>query len=295
MASPSTSTSTPIKSVYTPPPRITDQTSLASKGYIPPHLRKNEKNTDANIFKGKKRHNLSDYLNLDEKINPIDPSNQSVKSISTDYSNSISVKKQKLESSSTPQSTLNFLTGKEYSKKYYEILEKRKVLPAWDQRQTLLKLVNDKQVLILQGETGSGKTTQVPQFLLESGIKGIAVTQPRRVAAMSVARRVSEELDVILGEEVGYSIRFEENYSAKTVIKYMTDGMLLREAISDPLLRKYNVIILDEAHERTLATDILFGFMKEILPQRKDLKLIVMRFHIEILQILRSEVSLEKE
>ena len=147
-------------------------------------------------------------------------------------------------------------------------------------KQKLFQLLDENQVLILQGETGSGKTTQVPQFLLESKYlqtkKGIAITQPRRVAAMSVARRVSEELDVVLGEEVGYSIRFEDNYSSKTLIKYMTDGMLLREAILDPLLNNYSVIILDEAHERTLATDILFGLLKEILPKRPELKVVVM-------------------
>ena len=160
----------------------------------------------------------------------------------------------------------NFLNNKPFSKKYYEILSKRKELPAWDAKEKLFKLIHDSQILILQGETGSGKTTQIPQFLLEGGYKNIAVTQPRRVAAMSVAKRVAEELDVLLGEEVGYCIRFEENFSNKTVIKYMTDGMLLREAISDPLLKKYSIVILDEAHERTLATDILFGLMKEIIP-----------------------------
>jgi len=174
---------------------------------------------------------------------------------------------------------INFLNDKPFSQKYYEILEKRKTLPAWDAKEKLFKLMEENQVLILQGETGSGKTTQVPQFLLESPFlknKGIAITQPRRVAAMSVARRVSEELDVKLGEEVGYSIRFEDVFSQKTLIKYMTDGMLLREAILDPLLNKYSIVILDEAHERTIATDILFGLMKEVLPKRKDLKLVVM-------------------
>lgn len=183
-------------------------------------------------------------------------------------------KKQRIE----PE--INFLTNNPFSQKYYEILEKRKTLPAWDAKEKLFSLLEENQVLILQGETGSGKTTQVPQFLLESKFlknrKGIAVTQPRRVAAMSVARRVSEELDVKLGEEVGYSIRFEDVFSSKTVVKYMTDGMLLREAILDPLLKNYSIVILDEAHERTIATDILFGLMKEILPKRKDLKLVVM-------------------
>ena len=104
----------------------------------------------------------------------------------------------------------------------------------------------------------------------------VACTQPRRVAAMSVSKRVSEEMDVVLGEEVGYTIRFEDLTGPKTVLKYMTDGMLLREAMTDPMLERYAAVILDEAHERTLATDILFGLIKEVAAQRPDLKLIVM-------------------
>jgi pre-mRNA-splicing factor ATP-dependent RNA helicase DHX15/PRP43 len=204
-------------------------------------------------FKSKKRYNLNDFLDQEENVGI-----------------SENKKKQKIEADT------NFLTGAPFSKTYYEILAKRKLLPAWDAKSKVINLVKENQILILQGETGSGKTTQVPQFLLEAGFKGVAVTQPRRVAAMSVAKRVADELDVVLGEEVGYSIRFEENSSPKTLVKYMTDGMLLREAIGDPLMKRYSVIILDEAHERTLATDILFGYMKEILPKRKDLKLIVM-------------------
>lgn len=92
----------------------------------------------------------------------------------------------------------------------------------------------------------------------------IACTQPRRVAAMSVAQRVADEMDVKLGEQVGYSIRFEDNTSPSTFLKYMTDGMLLREAMSDPLLSRYSAVILDEAHERTLNTDILMGLLKEV-------------------------------
>ena len=175
------------------------------------------------------------------------------------------------------ESTVNPYTGRQYSKKYYDILKKRKALPAFDAKDNILKLIEENQILIIQGETGSGKTTQIPQFLLSAGYnKGIAVTQPRRVAAMSVARRVAEELDVELGDEIGYTIRFEDKSSQKTLIKYVTDGMLLREAIADPLLKRYCVIIIDEAHERTLATDILFGFLKEILPKRPELKMIVM-------------------
>lgn len=170
-------------------------------------------------------------------------------------------------------------TGRSWSDKFYEILTKRKDLPAWQARQQVLDLVNEYQVMILQGETGSGKTTQVPQFLLEAGIcgdKNIACTQPRRVAAMSVAKRVSEEMDVHLGSTVGYTIRFEDRTSPQTRLKYLTDGMLLRESMSDPLLSAYNVIVLDEAHERTLSTDILFGLLKEILPKRPELKVVVM-------------------
>ena len=113
------------------------------------------------------------------------------------------------------------------------------------------------QFLVFVGETGSGKTTQIPQFVLYDDIpqlrgKMVACTQPGRVAAMSVAQRVAQEMDVELGEEVGYSIRFENNTGPKTILKYMTDGMLLREAMSDHDLRRYSVLILDEAHERTL-------------------------------------------
>ncbi|CAD8176175.1 unnamed protein product [Paramecium pentaurelia] len=174
---------------------------------------------------------------------------------------------------------INPYTGNQYSDDYYKILEVRKQLPAWDAKEQLFMLLEQYQVIVLQGETGSGKTTQIPQFLLEKYCKGrgIACTQPRRVAAMSVAKRVAEEMDVALGEEVGYSIRFEEKTSNKTILKYMTDGMLLREAMHDPKLERYSVVILDEAHERTLNTDILFGLLKEIMLKRPDdLKVVIM-------------------
>ena len=126
------------------------------------------------------------------------------------------------------------------------------------------------QILVFVGETGSGKTTQIPQFVLfddqpQNRGKLVACTQPRRVAAMSVAQRVANEMDVYLGEEVGYSIRFDDCTSQKTVLKYMTDGMLLREAMNDHDLHRYSTIILDEAHERTLATDILSKSVRVLL------------------------------
>merc|ERR1711988_1077147 len=132
--------------------------------------------------------------------------------------------------------------------------------------------------------TGSGKTTQIAQFVWEAGYTHnglIACTQPRRVAAMAVARRVADEMDVELGDEVGCSIRFEECTSSRTFIKFCTDGMLLREAMTDATLSKYSVIILDEAHERTLATDILFGIIKEVMVKSSDLKLVVMSATLE--------------
>ncbi len=141
------------------------------------------------------------------------------------------------------------------------------------------------------GETGSGKTTQIPQFLVEAGYAcydenggrshKIACTQPRRVAATSIAARVADEMDVTLGQEVGYTIRFEdESDPYNTLLKFVTDGMLLREAMGDPLLSQYNVIVLDEAHERTLATDVLMGLLMKVLSERKEkeneLKVVVM-------------------
>mmetsp|Transcript_10387 Transcript_10387/g.18073 ORF Transcript_10387/g.18073 Transcript_10387/m.18073 type:complete len:703 (-) Transcript_10387:436-2544(-) len=185
----------------------------------------------------------------------------------------------------TQPGTVNPYTGRPYSQRYYDILSKRQGLPVWQAKAEFTNMLNQHQTTILVGETGSGKTTQIAQFIAEAGYaqnrKFIACTQPRRVAAMSVARRVGEEMDVVLGEEVGYSIRFEELTGPKTFIKFLTDGMLLREAMSDPLLERYSVIILDEAHERTLATDVLFGLLKEVLKQRPDLKLVVMSATLE--------------
>ncbi|KAM0987689.1 hypothetical protein ACFX2I_011714 [Malus domestica] len=144
-------------------------------------------------------------------------------------------------------------------------------LPILQFEDTIMKAVEENPVVVVIGETGSGKSTQLSQILhrrgyTKSGVVG--VTQPRRVAAVSVARRVSQELGVRLGDEVGYAIRFEDRTSERTRIKYLTDGVLLRESLSNPELDQYSVIILDEAHERSLNTDILLGLMKRLVKRR---------------------------
>ncbi|CAI2328535.1 unnamed protein product [Caenorhabditis sp. 36 PRJEB53466] len=177
-------------------------------------------------------------------------------------------------------------TGDEEAKKESEaekrkmsIEETRRSLPVYAFRDAFIEAVRENQVLIIEGETGSGKTTQLPQYLFEAGFceggKRIGCTQPRRVAAMSVASRVADEVGCKLGTQVGYSIRFEDCTSEKTVLKYMTDGMLLREFLNEPDLASYSVMMIDEAHERTLHTDILFGLVKDIARFRKDLKLLI--------------------
>ncbi|KAJ6036898.1 hypothetical protein N7540_001177 [Penicillium herquei] len=176
---------------------------------------------------------------------------------------------------------VNPFSGQPFSSKYFSILKTRRDLPVHQQRDEFLQLYQQSQILVFVGETGSGKTTQIPQFVLFDDLpqtqrKMVACTQPRRVAAMSVAQRVAAEMDVKLGEEVGYSIRFEDMTSSKTIMKYMTDGMLLREAMNDHNLSRYSTIILDEAHERTMATDILMGLLKEVVGRRPDLKIIIM-------------------
>lgn len=157
--------------------------------------------------------------------------------------------------------------------------QETKNLPIYSFRHELLEAVRDHQIIIIVGETGSGKTTQIPQYLHQAGYtkdgRMIACTQPRRVAAMSVAARVSQEMGVKLGHEVGYSIRFEDCTSNNTVIKYMTDGMLLREFLVQPRLETYSVVMVDEAHERTLSTDLLFGLLKDLALARPDLKLLI--------------------
>ncbi|KAH9303077.1 hypothetical protein KI387_014660, partial [Taxus chinensis] len=152
-------------------------------------------------------------------------------------------------------------------------------LPIHGHEDEIVNAITNNSIVVIIGETGSGKTTQLSQMMLRHGFTKsgmVGVTQPRRVAAVSVSRRVASELGVRIGEEVGYSIRFEDRTSDRTCIKYLTDGCLLRECLSDPELRRYAVIILDEAHERSLDTDILLGLMKQLVRRRsQDLKVVI--------------------
>ncbi|XP_069470700.1 ATP-dependent RNA helicase DHX33 [Ambystoma mexicanum] len=166
----------------------------------------------------------------------------------------------------------------------------RRQLPIYLARPQLLGQLRGLENAVVIGETGSGKTTQIPQYLYEAGIgrQGIiAVTQPRRVAAISLAARVSEEKKTELGKLIGFTVRFEDVTSDETRIKFLTDGMLLREAIGDPQLRKYSIVLLDEAHERTIHTDVLFGVVKIAQKKRKELgkvplKVIVMSATMDV-------------
>ncbi len=151
-------------------------------------------------------------------------------------------------------------------------------LPVSARREDIAAAIRDHQVVIVAGETGSGKTTQLPKILLElgRGVDGqIGHTQPRRIAARSVAERIADELDVELGEQVGYQVRFTDHSSRDTLVKVMTDGVLLNELQRDRDLRRYDTIIIDEAHERSLNIDFILGYLKQLLPRRPDLKVIV--------------------
>ena len=179
---------------------------------------------------------------------------------------------------------LNPLNGKALSPNYWKLAGTRQKLPAWEARDDFLKLVVEWPIVILVGETGSGKTTQLPQFLVEQGLHldpaggkhSIACTQPRRLAATAVAERVAEEMDVRIGEEVGYHVRFEAKYQANTVLIFMTDGMLIKLLENDPLLTRYTMVVVDEAHERTAQTGILMALLKKLAKLRKDLRVVVM-------------------
>ena len=156
--------------------------------------------------------------------------------------------------------------------------EQREYLPVFGCREDLMHVIRENNIVVVVGETGSGKTTQMTQFMHEEGYTTfgmVGCTQPRRVAAMSVAKRVSEEMGCDLGGTVGYAIRFEDCTGPDTLIKYMTDGVLLRETLREGDLDSYSCIIMDEAHERSLHTDVLFGILKKVVARRRDFRLIV--------------------
>lgn len=171
-----------------------------------------------------------------------------------------------------------------------ELQAARQRLPIWTARGSLLKEVAASSTLVLTGETGSGKTTQIPQFLYAAGYTSssgmIGITQPRRVAALTVAQRVADEMGSTLGGTVGYSVRFDDRTSAATRIKYLTDGMLLREAMLDADLKRYALLIVDEAHERSLQTDVMLAVLKTAQARRaatkRPLKLLVMSATLEV-------------
>jgi pre-mRNA-splicing factor ATP-dependent RNA helicase DHX16 len=170
----------------------------------------------------------------------------------------------------------------EAEKKSKSIEETRASLPIAKYRDEFLAAMREHQALVFVGETGSGKTTQIPQYLLSDGYgsangenRMIACTQPRRVAAMSVAKRVADEVGCKLGDKVGYSVRFDDKTGPNTQVKYMTDGVLLRELAGDATLSQYSVIMIDEAHERSIASDLLLPLVKELLLVRPELKLII--------------------
>jgi len=162
----------------------------------------------------------------------------------------------------------------------FSIERQRQSLPVFRYRNHILYLVENYRTVIIVGETGCGKSTQIPQYLIEAGWAAsgrvVAVTEPRRVAAITVATRVAEEHGSVLGDEVGYVVRFDSRCDAsRTRLKFVTDGLLIREMMSDPLLSNYSVIMLDEAHERSLSTDIVIGLIKKIQRRRPELRVIV--------------------
>src|SRR4051812_11325792 len=151
-------------------------------------------------------------------------------------------------------------------------------LPVSEHRDELKAAIRDNQVIVVAGETGSGKTTQIPKICLElgRGVRGmIGHTQPRRLAARTVAARIAEELHTDLGDAVGWKIRFTDQVGPNTLVKLMTDGILLAELTGDRMLRQYDTLIIDEAHERSLNIDFILGYLTRLLPRRPDLKVII--------------------
>eukprot|EP00927_Polykrikos_kofoidii_P050270 TRINITY_DN44187_c0_g1_i1.p1 TRINITY_DN44187_c0_g1~~TRINITY_DN44187_c0_g1_i1.p1 ORF type:complete len:723 (+),score=116.25 TRINITY_DN44187_c0_g1_i1:84-2252(+) len=182
-----------------------------------------------------------------------------------------------------PETTINPLTGNPYSRRFHELLERRRKLPCWDARKELLRLLRKCQVLFLVGESGAGKTTQLPQILLDAGyhvqdgqLRAIACAEPQAATASIAAMRVSEELEVPLGSYVGYTTEFDDKTSQETLLKFTTHKQLLREMLLDPLMERYSVVLIDEMHLRTQESDMFCGLLKEIQRRRSELRVVIM-------------------
>ncbi|XGW27233.1 hypothetical protein V3C99_007665 [Haemonchus contortus] len=179
------------------------------------------------------------------------------------------------------QLSMDFVNDLKF-KKMKELRKSQKDLPIAERKHEILELLQNNQVLIIAGDTGCGKSTQVPQYLLQNGYVGIACTQPRRIACTALARRVAYETLNAYGTEVAYQIRFETTKSKRTKMLFLTEGLLLRQMENDSLLQQYNVVILDEVHERHLSSDLLIGLLRDLIGKRDDLKLILMSATINL-------------
>ena len=266
------------------PPFLKGQTSKAGINFSPVRIVKNPDGVlhKAAMQQAEEARNRREQKELEKKQSNLKNDNNNNFSNNIQFlNNNIDNNNIKILPGNTSTQQYQFLQPKKFlatSRSFMSIKEQRESLPIFQLKQELKEAVNKNRIIIVIGETGSGKTTQITQYLVEwnyAKFGKIGCTQPRRVAAQSVARRVSEEFGCKLGEYVGYSVRFDDCCSEDTIIKYMTDGMLLREALIDKNLTGYSVIMLDEAHERTIHTDILFGLLKDAMESRNDLKLIV--------------------
>jgi len=184
----------------------------------------------------------------------------------------------------------NPLTGRQYSQRYYEILQTRRSLPVFERKEEILKTVKYNKLTLIEGQTGSGKTTQIPQFITLcrelSRNKQVLCTQPKRLACRNVSKRVAEEMDVPFGGAygtiVGFRMRMSRNMASNTKLVFATDGIILQEASADPSFSRYSAIIVDEAHERGVDVDVLMGMLKNVLAKRSDLKVVIMSATLDV-------------